>query len=274
MTKQIKQPTSDLISRLDVAIRAAHAAGEILRAGFQTGMIAFGTKSNRNDVVTEFDLRADRAIADIITTAYPDDGMLSEESGQTAGAHQGQWVVDPLDGTNNFSQNIPHFGVSIAFCDGHVSLVGCIHDPIRNETFTAIRGAGAKRNQVSLSTSSQQTLDGAFLCAGTSTQPALRETLHQQMPPFLRAARALRTTGSAALDLAYVAAGRFDAMWYPELSWWDVAAGILLIEEAGGRCTDYCGKTLAGMTSSTVASNGILHNAILKLVKDGCHGQP
>ena len=274
MTKQIKQPSSDLISRLDVAIRAAHAAGEILRAGFQTGMIAFGTKSNRNDVVTEFDLRADRAIADIITTAYPNDGMLSEESGQTAGAHQGQWVVDPLDGTNNFSQNIPHFGVSIAFCDGHVPLVGCIHDPIRNETFTAIRDTGAKRNQVSLSTSSQQTLDGAFLCAGTSTQPALRETLHQQMPPFLRAARALRTTGSAALDLAYVAAGRFDAMWYPELSWWDVAAGILLIEEAGGRCTDYCGNTLAGMTSSTVASNGILHNAILKLVKDGCHGQP
>jgi len=225
---------SDLARRLDVAIRASQAAGEILRAGFQTGSIAYGTKSNRNDVVTEFDLRADRTIVDIIRSDFPDDGILSEESGETGASENGQWVIDPLDGTNNFSQNIPHFAISIAFCDHFVPLVACIHDPMRNETFAAIRGAGSKLNDIALCTSRQQQLDGAFLCVGTSIHPGLRESLHQQMPPFLRAARALRTTGSAALDLAYVAAGRFDAVWYPELSWWDVAAGILLIEEAGG----------------------------------------
>jgi myo-inositol-1(or 4)-monophosphatase len=263
---------SDLTKRLSIAIRASHAAGEILRTGFQMGAVAYETKSNRNDVVTEFDLRADRTIVDIVKSNFPDDGILTEESGQTSTSKNGQWVIDPLDGTNNFSQNIPHFAISIAFCDGYVPLVACIHDPIRNETFTAVRGAGARLNEITLSTSSHQHLDGAFLCVGTSIQPKLREALHKQMPPFLRAARALRTSGSAALDLAYVAAGRFDAAWYPELHWWDVAAGILLIEEAGGRSTDYDGSPFTGAMSSIVASNSAIHDTILNQLKDGCHG--
>ena len=272
MGRQSHTP-SDLARRLDVAIRASQAAGEILRTGFQTGSIAYDTKSNRNDVVTEFDLRADRAIVDIIRSDFADDGILTEESGETGTSENGQWVIDPLDGTNNFSQNIPHFAISIAFCDHYVPLVACIHDPIRNETFSAVRGAGAKINGITLCTSNQQDLDGAFLCVGTSIRPDLRERLHQQMPPFLRAARALRTTGSAALDLAYVAAGRFDAAWYPELNWWDVAAGILLIEEAGGRSTNYCGVPFAGAISSIVASNGALQDAILNHLGDGCYGR-
>lgn len=273
MGRQPHSP-SDLARRLDRAIRAAQAAGEVLRTGFQRGAIAYDTKSNRNDVVTEFDLRADRAIVDIIGGDFPDDGILTEESGETGASEDGQWVIDPLDGTNNFTQNIPHFAISIAFCDQYVPLVACIHDPLRNETFAAIRGAGATLNEITLRTSSQQELDGAFLCVGTSIRPDLRERLHQQMPPFLRAARALRTTGSAALDLAYVAAGRFDAAWYPELSWWDVAAGILLIKEAGGCSTDYSGAPVAGATSSIVASNGTLNDAILNHVGDNCHGKP
>jgi len=260
--------SSDLTKRLNVAIRASQAAGEILRAGFRTGSIAYDTKSNRNDVVTEFDLRADRTIVDIVKRDFPDDGLLTEESGETGASENGQWVIDPLDGTNNFSQNIPHFAISIAFCDRFVPLVACIHDPMRNETFAAIRGAGSKLNDIALCTSNQRGLDGAFLCVGTSIHPDLRENLHHQMPPFLRAARALRTTGSAALDLAYVAAGRFDAAWYPELNWWDVAAGILLIEEAGGRSTDYSGASFAGATSSIVASNCALHEAILTHMGD------
>jgi myo-inositol-1(or 4)-monophosphatase len=267
------QKASELVERLNVAILAARAAGEILRAGFQSGVVAYHTKCNINDVVTEFDLSADRCIVDRVKIAFPDDGVLTEERGQVGVSDHGQWVIDPLDGTNNFSRNIPHFAVSIAFCDGAVPLVACIHDPIRDETFTAIRGAGASLNGIALSTSPQQQLDGAFLCVGTSIHPNLRESLHKQMPPFLRAARALRTSGSAALDLAYVAAGRFDAAWYPELNWWDVAAGILLIEEAGGRSTTYCETPFVGATSSIVASNGLLHDAILNHVNDGCHGK-
>lgn len=263
---------SDLAERLDVAIRASHAAGEVLRVGFQTGTVSYETKSSRNDVVTEFDLRADRTIVDIVKNSFPHDGILTEESGQAGTTKNGQWVIDPLDGTNNFSQNLPHFAVSIAYCDGYVPLVACIHDPIRNETFTAVRDTGARLNGVALSTSSQQHLDGAFLCVGTSIHPSLRKNLHKQMPPFLRAARALRTSGSAALDLAYVAAGRFDAAWYPELHWWDVAAGILLIEEAGGHSTNYHGTPFMRATSSIVASNGALHDTILKQLEDGCHG--
>ena len=265
---------ADLAIRLDVAIRAAQAAGEILRDGLHSDTIAYETKANRNDPVTEFDLRADRAIVDIVRNGFPHDGVLTEERGEDGISEIGQWVIDPLDGTNNFSRHIPHFCVSIAYCDGYVPLVACIHDPIRNETFTAIRGAGARLNGSALRVSAQVSLEGAFLSVGSSKHTDLREAIHRQMPPFLRAARAIRTTGSAALDLAYISAGRFDAAWYPALSWWDVAAGILLIEEAGGRCTDYCGDPASGATSSIVASNGPLHDSILKLVEDGCHGQP
>ena len=258
---------SDLIARLDVAIQAAHAAGEILREGFHSGVIAYDTKANRNDPVTEFDLRADRAIVDMIRDSFPHDGVLTEERGIDGASENGQWVIDPLDGTNNFSRHIPHFCVSIAYCIANRPWVSCIHDSMRNETYTAIRGAGARLNETSLCVSAQAHLEGAFLGVGTSKHPALREDIHRQMPPFLQAARAVRTTGSAALDLAYVAAGRFDVIWYPRLSWWDVAAGILLIEEAGGHSTNYQGQPFVGITSSIVASNRLLHDPILNHVR-------
>ena len=255
---------SDLAKRMEVAIRAAHAAGEILREGFRSGVIAYDTKSNRNDPVTEFDLRADRLIVDMIRNHFPTDGVFTEERGSEGTSENGQWVIDPLDGTNNFSRHIPHFAVSIAFCDQQIPWVACIHDPICGETYSAVRGEGAYLNKSVICVSAQEDLDGAFLCVGTSSQPALRERIHKQMPPFLLAARALRTTGSAALDLAYVAAGRFDGIWYPRLHWWDVAAGILLIEEAGGRSTDYQGAPFSGTVSSMVASNGRIHDALLR----------
>ena len=253
----------DLTKRLEVAIRASHAAGEILREGSRSGVITYDTKSNRNDPVTEFDLRADRAIVDIVRDCFPHDAVLTEESGEDGVSINGQWVIDPLDGTNNFSRHIPHFAVSIAFCDRYRPLVACIHDPLRNETYSAVRGQGAHLNESVIRVSVQAALDGAFLGVGTSSQPALRESIHKQMPPFLHAARVLRTTGSASLDLAYVAAGRFDGIWYPSLHWWDVATGILLIEEAGGHSTNYRGQPFSGAPSSMVASNKRIHNALL-----------
>jgi len=260
---------SDLAKRLEVAIQAAQAAGEILHEGFRSGVITYDTKSNRNDPVTEYDLRADRTIVDIIRNHFPTDGVLTEERGNDGTSENGQWVIDPLDGTNNFSRHIPHFAVSIAFCDQQIPWVACIHDPLCDETYTAVRGKGAYLNKSALRVSTQEDLEGAFLGVGTSGRPALRERIHKQMPPFLRAVRALRTTGSAALDLAYVAAGRFDGVWYPSLHWWDVAAGILLIEEAGGRSTDYQGQPFSGTLSSMAASNGRIHDVLLSHVEEG-----
>lgn len=267
MNRNVVTPP-DLTKRLEVAIRALHAAGEILREGFRSGVITYDTKSNRNDPVTEFDLRADRTIVDIIRDCFPHDALLTEESGEDGVYINGQWVIDPLDGTNNFSRHIPHFAVSIAFCDRHRPHVACILDPLRNETYSAVRGKGAYLNESPIRVSAQAALDGAFLGVGTSNRPALRERIHKQMPPFLRAARALRTTGSASLDLAYVAAGRFDGIWYPSLHWWDAAAGILLIEEAGGRSTDYRGQPFSSVTSSMVASNKRIHNALLGYLEE------
>lgn len=258
----------DLTNRLDVAIRAAHTAGQILRDGFHSQITSYHTKSNRNDPVTEFDLRADRAIVDIIGDRFPQDALLTEESGGNSMDSEGQWVIDPLDGTNNFSKRVPHFCVSIAFCCGYRPLLACIYDPMRNETYTAMQGAGAWLNEAVIHVSDQQVLDGAFLAVGTSIYPRRREMIHKQMPRFLHVARALRTSGSAALDLAYVAAGRFDASWYPNLHWWDVAAGILLIEQAGGRCTNYLGQPFSGATSSMVASNTSIHHAMLDCLEE------
>jgi len=263
----------DLSTRLEVAIQAAYAAGEILRDGFHSGVIAYDTKANRNDPVTEFDLRADRTIVDMVRDSFPHDGVLTEERGIDGASENGQWVIDPLDGTSNFSRHIPHFAVSIAYCEGYHPLMACIHDPICGETYTAIRGTGAHLNENALRVSAQNDLEGAFLAVGSSKHIALREAIHRQMPPFLRAARAIRTTGSAALDLAYVAASRFDGVWYPSLSWWDVAAGILLIEEAGGHTTNYQGQPFAGATSSIVASNGHLHDCIHSCIEEGGDGE-
>ena len=258
----------DLTDRLEVAIRASHAAGEILCEGFRSGVITHDTKANRNDPVTEFDLRADGRIVDIIRDHFPKDGVLTEESGEDGVCSNGQWVIDPLDGTNNFSRHIPHFAVSIAFCDRYRPLVACIFDPMRNESYSAVRGKGAHLNESPIWVSAQAALEGAFLGVGTSTRPVLRESIHKQMTPFLRAARVVRTTGSASLDLAYVAAGRFDGAWYPNLHWWDVAAGILLVEEAGGRSTDYQGQPFLCPTSSLVASNKRIHNALLGYLEE------
>jgi len=269
--ENVKTP-SDLSKRSEVAIRAAHAAGEILCEGFRSGVIAYETKSNRNDLVTEFDLRADRMIVDIIRNHFPTDGVFTEERGCDGASENGQWVIDPLDGTNNFSRHIPHFAVSIAFCDQQIPLLACIHDPVCGDTYTAVRGNGAYLNESTLSVSTQEDLEGAFLGIGTSSRPALRKLIHEQMPPFLQVARALRSTGSAALDLAYVAAGRFDGVWYPSLHWWDVAAGILLIEEAGGRSTDYQGRPFSGSLSSMVASNGRIHDALLRHLEEEPNG--
>ncbi len=256
-----------LLSALDAAVAAARAAGDVLRRGFGTRLEGTLTKTHRHDPVTIYDRAADRIIAEILLHAAPHVGILSEE-GTHPGSAAATWVVDPLDGTNNFLRAVPDFAVSIALVDGDGPAVGCVYDPLRDELFTAVRGRGAARNEVPISVSSQSTLDGAVLGVGFSTEPGRRATTLAQLPAFVDSVRALRIVGSAALDLAYVAAGRFDASWYLSLHDWDVAAGRLLVCEAGGRVTDLRGfPFVSALEDGLLASNGSLHPLVLNALR-------
>lgn len=250
-------------SALQAAIAAARAAGAVLRRGFGTALDGTRTKAHRHDPVTVYDLAADRVIAEILLAADPRVGILSEE-GTRLGTAAASWVVDPLDGTNNFLRGVPDFAVSIALVDAEGSVVGCIYDPLRDDLYTAARGRGAERNGSPLRVSAQASLDGAVLGVGLSSEPVRRAATIAQLPALIDSARALRIVGSAALDLAYVAAGRFDATWYLSLHDWDVAAGRLLVCEAGGRVTDLRGRPLVSVADAGIlASNGALHPLVL-----------
>ncbi len=248
------------------AVEAARRAGDVLVRCFSSPDKRARPKGHPNDPVTVCDRRAEDAIVRVLTAEHPGDGLATEESAPTEGTSGRRWIIDPLDGTNNFLAGIPHFAVSIALADGDEVVLGCVHDPIRNETFTARRGGGAYVNGERIGVSAQDRLDGAALGVGLSFDPDRRAEMVEQLPPLLSRAGVLRTLGSASLDLAYVAAGRFDAVWYLSLHAWDVAAGGLLVEEAGGRTTDLRGAPVRDPRAGVVASNGRLHNEFLHAI--------
>ncbi len=253
---------------LAAATAAARAAGEVLRRGFGTPLGKVETKSHRHDPVTLYDRESDRVIADLLLAAIPEAGLVSEERPPRAGTSHWSWVVDPLDGTNNYLRGVPGFSVSIAFIDRNGAAAGCVYDPLCDELFAALRGEGAERNGSPLRVSGQTLLDGAVLGVGFSNELARRTATLRQLPAFIPHVRSLRIVGSAALDLAYVASGRFDATWYLSLHDWDVAAGRLLVTEAGGCVTDLAGAPLRTPASTGVlASNGVLHPTLLESLR-------
>ncbi len=254
---------SDLDRSLRSAVEAASAAGGVLAHGFSSSDKGARAKGHPNDPVTAYDRRAEEAIVRILTAEHPNDGILSEESAESKGTSGSRWIIDPLDGTNNFLAGIPHFAVSVALAVGNDVVLGCVYDPIRRETFTAVRGEGARLDGRPIRVSGRDGLGGAVLGVGLSHHPRRRAEMIEQLAPFLSRAGALRTLGSAALDLAYVAAGRFDAVWYLSLDDWDVAGGGLLVEEAGGRLTDLLGATCRDPRRGIVASNGRIHAEFL-----------
>ena len=245
------------------AMEAARAAGNVLVRGFSSFDKAAQAKGHPNNPVTVYDQQAEDVIVRAITAEYPDDGILSEESAESGGTSGRRWFIDPLDGTSNFLAGIPHFAVSIALALGDEVVLGCVHDPIRGETFTAVRDEGAHLNEQRIRVSERDTLDGAVLGVGLSYHPSRRAEMIEQLPPLLARAGVLRTLGSAALDLAYVAAGRFDAIWYLSLHAWDVAAGGLLVEESSGRLTDLQGALCRDPRRGIAASNGRIHDDFL-----------
>ena len=227
---------------LNIAVRAARNAGDIIvRHSSRIDELTIASKE-RNDFVSEVDRRAEDEIIAIIHKAYPDHGILAEESGRHGKSDDFLWIIDPLDGTTNFLHGFPQFSVSIALQHKGRLEQAVIYDPMRQELFTASRGSGAFLDNRRIRVSKQTSLSGALLGTGFPYKDQTHLAAYLEMFKALIADSAgIRRPGSAALDLAYVAAGRFDGFWEIGLNPWDMAAGILLIREAGGLVSDFLG---------------------------------
>jgi myo-inositol-1(or 4)-monophosphatase len=251
---------------LHFAIQTARDAGRILTSRMGRALQV----SNKGDIdlVTEADLASEKLIIDRIRSHYPRHSILAEESGATDGAanisgkSEWKWIIDPLDGTTNYAHGYPCFCVSIAVeREGKIE-IGVIYDPTRDEMFAAERGQGATLNERPVRVSSIEDLNSSMLCTGFPYNVRERPNFVRDFANFTMNAQAVRRDGSASLDLAYVACGRFDGFWEDGLNPWDVAAGVVLIEEAGGRVTDFTGKPLDIYTPKVLASNGLIHEAM------------
>jgi myo-inositol-1(or 4)-monophosphatase len=249
-----------------VAIDAAKEAGALLKAGFG-GEIGSMSKAGRHDLVTEYDHKSERLISSIIHDHYPDHTIIGEEGGRQAGAEGSiEWIVDPLDGTVNYAYGLPMFAVSIAATHLGKVLAGVIYHPLIDELFVATKGKGATCNGKALRVSDTERLEDSIVAVGFPYNVA--ENPMRCLDHFTNLARVgapIRRMGSAALDLAYVAAGRFDTFWEVSLRPWDYAAGMLLVEEAGGQCTNFGGERYTDFIEGPIAaSNGHLHTQLLR----------
>jgi myo-inositol-1(or 4)-monophosphatase len=250
---------------LDIAIQAAKAAGAIQRDHIGQD-IAVVSKSVESDLVTLVDGECERQIRQMILQAFPTHQILGEEGG-SIGSSDHVWIVDPLDGTVNYAHGFPFFCVSIALEVSGVREVGVVYDPIRDELFSATRGAGAWLNGKKITVSSQATLSGrAMLATGFPYDAATALAALEIFKRFLALGLPIRRPGAAALDLCYVACGRIDGFFEYKLHAWDCAAGILIIEEAGGKVSNFAGGVYAYEDKKIVASNGKVHAKMIKTI--------
>ena len=250
------------------AVQAATIAGKILKEYARSGFrIEY---KNAVNLVTDADRQSEQAIIETIRQRYPNHDLLAEERGmESTGRSPYKWVIDPLDGTTNFAHGFPVYCVSIGLeYDGQM-VVGVILDPTRQELFVAASGQGATLNGERLRVSHTSALNTALLVTGFAYD--IRESTHNNLDYFSHfclSARGVRRTGSAALDLCYVAAGRFDGFWEMKLHPWDVAAGSLMVTEAGGRMSDFKGGTFSIDGDEMVASNGLIHSEMLHVLRN------
>lgn len=240
---------------LNIAIRAARAAGAVIVRQLERVDTLNVTAKSRNDFVSDVDKRAEQIIIETIHRAYPEHGILAEESGEQAG-NEFVWIIDPLDGTTNFLHGFPQFAVSIGVRNRDRLAHGVVFDPLRQELFTASRGEGAQLDNKKIRVSRRKDLEGALLGTGFPFRElSTLEDFLDSLRAFIPECAGIRRAGSAALDLAYVAAGRLDGFWEFGLSPWDMAAGALLIQEAGGMVSDPLGGEAYLDTGNIVAGN-------------------
>lgn len=249
---------------VNIAVRAARKAGDFIVRSIDRADNYTVKEKLRNDFVTEVDQQAERLIIQTIQKAYPEHTITGEESGVIKG-NEFNWIIDPLDGTANFIHKIPHIAISIAVQVNSVTEHAVVHDPFRDETFTATRGAGAQLNHYRLRVSKVQKFKHALLATGLPFRN--RNRLDDYLKKFegiYKQISDLRRLGTASLDLAYVAAGRFDGYWEMSLKPWDIAAGALLVQEAGGFVSDFKGQDNFLASGDIVCGNPFTHQALLK----------
>lgn len=252
---------------LNIAARAARAAGHIIMRSLQHIEHLEVTSKGRNDFVSDVDKLAEQEIINTIRRAYPDHAILAEESGES-GESDTVWIIDPLDGTTNFLHGYPHFCVSIGIKVKGKLMHGVVYDPVREEMFTASRGDGAQLNDRRIRVSKQKTFEGALLTTGFPFKyPEHHNVYHRTFKTLFPQVVDIRRTGSAALDLAYLAAGRVDGYWEIGLAPWDMAAGALLVEEAGGVITDFIGGDNYMAHGNVVVGTLPIQAAILHQIK-------
>jgi myo-inositol-1(or 4)-monophosphatase len=251
------------------AVEAARIAGAILQEHARSGFhVEYKDAVN---LVTDADRRSEQAIVDAIRKSWPDHQILGEEQGMRTGADATyRWVIDPLDGTTNFAHGFPAYCVSIGLEYQGRCIIGVVLDPTRQELFLAETGRGTFLNGQPLRVASTPSLNAALLVTGFAYD--IRESRENNLDHFSRfalRAQGLRRTGAAALDLSYVAAGRFDGFWELKLQPWDTAAGLVIVQEAGGRVTDFKGRPYSIYEPAIVASNGLIHDEMLEVLGQG-----
>ncbi|MGH1371276.1 MAG: inositol monophosphatase family protein [Cellvibrionaceae bacterium] len=255
---------------LNIALRAARKAGELIeRALERVDVIAFEEKG-RNDFVSEVDKAAEKEITYHLRKAFPDHTIIGEEGGRNAGSDsEYEWIIDPLDGTTNFMHGIPHFAISIACIYRGQIEHAVVLNPISREEFTASRGKGATLNDRRIRVGSRRGLDGALIGTGIP----FNGTSYENMTPYLATMHeiagktaGIRRPGAASLDLAYVAAGRFDGFWEMNLKSWDIAAGVLLVKEAGGMVSDFKGGNSFMDKGNIVCASPKVFKPLLQIV--------
>ena len=265
MTRLDKQPPtkSDLLAD---AVRISRLAGKLLKDRLLTDFAV--DHKGEVDIVTEMDRSAQDLIEQEVLLKYPDHGILAEEDLHIQGSDGFHWIVDPLDGTTNYAHRFPVFSVSIAVAYRNDILCGVVYNPVSEELFTAIRGEGASLNALPIRVSKINSLNDSLL--GTGFPYNIRESSQTNLDHFKEFAirtQGIRRCGSAALDLCFVACGRLDGFWELNLKSWDIAAGALIVREAGGVTTDFEGSALEMDGSRVLASNGHVHSQMMEVLK-------
>lgn len=251
---------------LEKIIQIAKEAGEIAKEGFRTN---FGVeyKSNSSDLVTEYDKKSEAAIINFIKKEFPTHSILAEESGTSETDSEYRWVIDPIDGTTNFAHGLPIFSVSIGVQKNGKTIYGVVNDVMMDSIYSTELGNGAFRNNQKLQVSSNNDLQKSVLVTGFPYDiPNYMPEIADKFAEFLLNSRAVRRLGSAALDLCYVASGVFDGFWEMSLNPWDFCAGKLLVEEAGGKVTDFSKNELELKKTELLATNNKMHNQMSEIL--------
>ncbi|KPV40469.1 inositol monophosphatase [Thiohalorhabdus denitrificans] len=253
---------------LTTAVRAARSAGDlIVRAFDRLDELTVDTKGP-HDFVTQVDRAAEETIVNALHKAYPDHAIVGEEGGVHREGSRYRWIIDPLDGTTNFLQGLPHFAVSIALEEDGKLDQAVIYDPVKNDLFVASRGAGAQLNERRIRMPERKGLDGTVLATGFPFKyPELMEAYLDTFRAYVRHTSGIRRWGSAALDLAYTACGRYDGFWEFKLNPWDMAAGALIVREAGGIVTDFEGGDDFFTSGNILAASPRVHRPMLAELK-------